>query len=166
MRWALWILLVSTPALAQRTDADRVASAKQMYAEGKRYYDIGDYPRAIDTWKRAYLVANAPMLLFNIAQAYRLAGDCTEALRLGPKYGLALQNRGHAYLRTGQFDLALADFEARLALGNSAYALYGRGVAKLKKGDSSGSVDIAMAKGQQSDVAVYYSSRGVPPPQP
>ncbi len=90
--------------------------------------------------------------------------DCTEALRLGPKYGLALQNRGHAYLRTGQFDLALADFEARLALGNSAYALYGRGVAKLKKDDSSGSVDIAVAKGLQSDVAAYYSRRGVPAP--
>jgi tetratricopeptide (TPR) repeat protein len=90
--------------------------------------------------------------------------DCTEAIRLRPKYDVALENRGHAYLRTGQFDLALADFEARLALSKSAYSLYGRGVAKLKKGDAAGSADVAAAKALQSDIAAFYSSRGVPAP--
>lgn len=74
------------PAPAEPAESPELARAKQMYVEGKRYYDVGDYPRAIETWKRAYVVSSAPMLLFNIAQAYRLTGDCVQALRVYASY--------------------------------------------------------------------------------
>jgi tetratricopeptide (TPR) repeat protein len=65
---------------------DQVARARQLYLEGKSHYDVGDYPKAIEIWKRAYVLSNAPMLLFNIAQAHRLSGDCATALKVYANY--------------------------------------------------------------------------------
>ena len=83
---ALSATAAAQPAPAEPIDSPELARAKQMYVEGKRYYDVGDYSRAIETWKRAYVVSSAPMLLFNIAQAYRLSGDCVQALRVYGNY--------------------------------------------------------------------------------
>jgi hypothetical protein len=60
------------PAVPQ----DPTVRARELYLEGKRNYDLADYPRAIAAWKESYTLSGAPMLLFNIGQAYRLAGDC------------------------------------------------------------------------------------------
>lgn len=81
MKYALFLLLLGTA----HAD-DKVAHAKQLYADGKRYYDVADYGKAIDAWKQAYVLASAPMLLFNIGQAYRLSGDCTTALKFYASY--------------------------------------------------------------------------------
>ena len=67
-------------------DPDPVERAKSLYVEGKRHYDVGDYAKAIAVWKRAYVLSPAPMLLFNMAQAYRLSGDCAQALRVYANY--------------------------------------------------------------------------------
>lgn len=65
---------------AQPAQSDpNLASAAELYAQGKRHFDIADYPAAIASWKQAYLISSEPLLLFNIAQAYRLAGDCAQA---------------------------------------------------------------------------------------
>jgi tetratricopeptide (TPR) repeat protein len=86
-RWCLGALLLASGAVhAQTAPDDPVVQAKQLYADGKRFYDIGDYTQAIASWKHAYVLSNAPMLLFNIAQAYRLSGDCAEALKMYANY--------------------------------------------------------------------------------
>jgi tetratricopeptide (TPR) repeat protein len=83
----LLIVLAAGTAHAQpAAQDDPIEVAKQLYAEGKRYYDIADYAHAIASWKRAYVASNAPMLLFNIAQAYRLSGNCDEALHVYAAY--------------------------------------------------------------------------------
>lgn len=56
-------------------------SPAELFAIGKRHYDLAEYRPAIAAWKRAYLLSNEPLLLFNIAQAYRLSGDCAQANR-------------------------------------------------------------------------------------
>jgi hypothetical protein len=93
MRCLIALTLVAATAGAQpvppaqpAAPTDATERAKELYAQGKRYYDVADYPRAIDAWKQAYLLSSAPMLLFNIAQAYRLSGDCTSALRFYANY--------------------------------------------------------------------------------
>lgn len=48
------------------------SSAQAAYEEGARFFDLGDYPHAIDRFERAYTLSGAPGLLLNIAQAYRL----------------------------------------------------------------------------------------------
>ena len=76
-----------------------------------------------------------------------------------------LAYRGFAYLKLGQLDKALADYDAAFALTKSAdHAdwLYVRGVAKLKKGDATGgNADIASAKAMKSDIAEEYATYGI-----
>lgn len=83
MKPDLAVVAVAIAAAAATTTAHAQpsAEAKKLYLEGKAHYDVAEYADAIAKWKQAYVVSKAPMLLFNIAQAYRLSGDCAQALR-------------------------------------------------------------------------------------
>jgi tetratricopeptide (TPR) repeat protein len=53
--------------------------ARQLAERGRAAHNAGDYAAAVAAFKEAYVLAPSPGLLFNIAQAYRLAGNCDEA---------------------------------------------------------------------------------------
>jgi tetratricopeptide (TPR) repeat protein len=55
-------------------------TAEELYDQGKAAYDHGDYTIAILDWERSYSLSHEPALLFNLAQANRLLGDCAQAL--------------------------------------------------------------------------------------
>jgi tetratricopeptide (TPR) repeat protein len=99
----LCIVLAATPALA-----DDRAKAKQLYDEGLRHFNVAEYPQAIETWKQAYLMAKKPLLLFNIAQAYRLSGDCSQAMRFYDNY----QNAEPTPKNQDELDQAIAACKA------------------------------------------------------
>jgi tetratricopeptide (TPR) repeat protein len=65
-------LLVETTAYAD--------PAEDLYNEGQAAYDHGDYATATVKWQLAYDLSRETGLLFNLAQAKRLAGDCTGAI--------------------------------------------------------------------------------------
>ncbi len=84
MRLALVCVIVlahAGVARAQSQPADRSAEAQRLAEQGLSYYKIGKYPEAITFFEQAYLLQPVPGLLYNLAQAYRLKGDCAEALR-------------------------------------------------------------------------------------
>jgi tetratricopeptide (TPR) repeat protein len=70
---AIVIILASGRALAG-------PSAEELYDQGQDAYDHGDWPTAIEKWRESYDLSGAAGLLFNLAQAYRLSGDCPNAL--------------------------------------------------------------------------------------
>jgi hypothetical protein len=73
--------------LASRSvHADDLEQAKALYDEGLRHYNLAEYTRAVTAWKDAYRLSKRSVLLFNIGQAYRLAGDCVEALKFYDSY--------------------------------------------------------------------------------
>lgn len=55
------------------------AEAEALYAEGARHYTLREYSEAIEAFKHAYALVPEPTFLFDIAQAYRLLGDCDNA---------------------------------------------------------------------------------------
>src|SRR4051812_26854195 len=69
------------PAQPAADDRANASEAVRLYDEGKRHFDIGEYAQAIASWKLSYLRSSAPLLLFNIAQAYRLSNNCGQANR-------------------------------------------------------------------------------------
>ncbi len=69
------LLAATSPSLA-----DDKAKAKALYEEGLKHYNLAEWNDAIKSWKEAYLVSKKPLLLFNIGQAYRLSGDCKQAM--------------------------------------------------------------------------------------
>jgi hypothetical protein len=77
-------LALAVGARAHADDLDdktKTDKAGTLFDEGKRHFDIGDYTAAVASWKESYLLSGAPLLLFNIAQAYRLGGNCAQANR-------------------------------------------------------------------------------------
>lgn len=84
-------LAAATHARAQpATDQGNADKAAALFDEGKRHFDIGEYTAAIASWKQSYLLSSEPLLLFNIGQAYRLAGNCAQANRFYVNYKRAV----------------------------------------------------------------------------
>jgi len=71
-----FIGLTVLAAAVSTASADNKAKAKELYESGLNHYNLAEYPEAIKDWKEAYSLSKKPLLLFNIGQAYRLAGDC------------------------------------------------------------------------------------------
>src|SRR5688572_8951893 len=74
----LALALAAGTTAAQGTAAP-TGTAAEHYERGRRLYDVKEYAAAIEEFKAAYLADADPIYLFNIAQAYRLSGDCTSA---------------------------------------------------------------------------------------
>lgn len=72
--------------------AEPSAEARRLYAEGKAEYAQGHYDVAVTLFERSYALSESPALLFNMAQAHRLAGPghCADALALYKSYLSAL----------------------------------------------------------------------------
>jgi outer membrane protein OmpA-like peptidoglycan-associated protein len=74
--------------------------ARRLYEEGDKAYNLADFDRAIDAFKRAYALAPKPELLFNLGQAYRQKGDRTAAIEYYERFlGEAPNNRSAADVR-------------------------------------------------------------------
>src|SRR5688500_12016290 len=71
----VWVLFAGA---AHAQDAE--GRARTAYREGMVLYEKGQYREAIAKLREADDVLRAPALAFNIAQAYRLAGECRLAV--------------------------------------------------------------------------------------
>ncbi|HEY4239038.1 MAG TPA: hypothetical protein VGM88_04450 [Kofleriaceae bacterium] len=71
-------LLVAGIALA-----DPPKSADDWYKEGETQYNLGDFQKAVDAFKQGFSVetvdSKKPAYIYNIAQSYRLAKDCSNS---------------------------------------------------------------------------------------
>ena len=67
------------------------------------------------------------------------------------------------YLKMGRFDSAIEDYSSALRIEpKMASALYGRGLARIKKGDASGgNADVTAAKNLETKIAEDFSNYGV-----
>jgi hypothetical protein len=72
------VLIIAIAAL--ETVAFAQPSAEDLYTEGQAAYDHADYATAVDKWQAAYDLSKESGLLFNLAQAKRLSGDCAGAI--------------------------------------------------------------------------------------
>ena len=62
------------------------SKARSLAETGRNAHEHGDYARAIAAFKEAYVIAPSPALLFNLAQAYRLQGNCDDASMMYRRY--------------------------------------------------------------------------------
>lgn len=66
---------------ASAARGEDAGKAREHYAVGLRAFDLGKYDEAIAEFEAAYRYKDAPGLLYNIAQAYRLSNRPEEAVR-------------------------------------------------------------------------------------
>jgi tetratricopeptide (TPR) repeat protein len=77
----LGVALVAAVSFASAARADDADKAREHYSIGLRAYDLGKYDEAIAEFEQAYRYKDAPGLLYNIGQAYRLSNRSEEAVR-------------------------------------------------------------------------------------
>ena len=77
MRILAMILVLTALPLAARADDEQ--RARGLYEQAQVQYSIGKFDKAILLYQEAYELSKRPSLLFNIAQAHRLAGNHAKA---------------------------------------------------------------------------------------
>jgi tetratricopeptide (TPR) repeat protein len=73
------VLILTIGTLAHADAASDAAEVKRHYDEGTAAYSLGDFVRAAEEYKAAYKLRHDPVFLYNVAQAYRGAGDLEQA---------------------------------------------------------------------------------------
>lgn len=69
-------------AAPARANREPTAEVRALVEQAQRHYDLAEYELAIEGFGEAYRRDPRPALLYNLAQAHRLAGDCVRAAQL------------------------------------------------------------------------------------
>lgn len=120
-----------------------------------------DYDEAIRLNPQyAHAYNNRGIIFLELGDPYRAVPDFDRAIREDPSYANAFRNRGLAWTEQRLFDLAIHDFDEAFRLDpvvghgpEYALALFGRGVARRRRGDPAGLADIEEATRLFPDVA-------------
>jgi tetratricopeptide (TPR) repeat protein len=145
-------------------------SAEAHFNRGNAYLGKSQHPQAIDDYNAALkLQGDFAPALDNRCWARAVVGilkqalaDCNEALRLMPSNPGTLDSRAFVFLKMTNFDAAVSDYDAALRIDPKlAFALYGRGLAKVKNEDATGEADMTAAKALQADIAEEYARYGM-----
>jgi hypothetical protein len=70
-------LVVAGQPAARAEDAEK---ARVLFSQGSKFYDVGQFDKAIEAWQQGYDQKPDPSFLFNIAQAYRQKEDPKQAI--------------------------------------------------------------------------------------
>jgi tetratricopeptide (TPR) repeat protein len=92
--------------------------AKKHFEDAEAHYKVRDYEEALAGYREAYLLSKQPVLLFNIAQCYRLLGRYEEARS---SYRTFLREAPDHPVRP-EVERLIAEVEARLAKAEGAAA--------------------------------------------
>jgi tetratricopeptide (TPR) repeat protein len=89
--------------------------------------------------------------------------DCDEALKLQPDNVQTRETRGFIFLKLGEKDIALREYDTALRSDpDRPLALYGRGLARVGKGDvKNGEADKAAARALMPGVDRQFATYGV-----
>src|SRR5262245_32026750 len=83
---AIGVVVAPIAASADGVTGAVPTKARTLAERGRAFHDAGDYANAIAAFTQAYVIAPSPALLFNLAQAYRLRGDCEDAALMYRRY--------------------------------------------------------------------------------
>jgi tetratricopeptide (TPR) repeat protein len=72
-------VLAQDAAAASLADAEAPSQAESLFAQAQTHYNLGEYDEAIELFRRSYELSREALLIYNIAQALRLKGDCIRA---------------------------------------------------------------------------------------
>ena len=147
---------------------------------GELYADRGDYELAIKDFDLVIRVSgekyamgwnNRCRVLAIVGRLEQALSDCDQALKIDAKFTNymvksgrvgARQHRAFVHLKAGRYDQAIDDYNQALEILSNAEALFGRGMAKQKKGDAAGvQADILAAKTFDPNVAQKVALFGI-----
>jgi len=148
---------VSIAAAQPAPPPAKAKAAKQYVDAGLAAQNTGDYDTAITFYEKAYELVPHPVLLFNMAQAHRLAKRDERALELYKKY-LAADPKGAQAKTASEI---VAEIEAKLAATKAAEQ------AEAARAEEQAKKDAAAARPVEVRSAPEPARPGAePPPSP
>jgi len=116
----------------------------------------------IQSRQKAWAFSNRAVGYYLKADYDRAIADCTEAIRLDPKFAKAFQTRGLAHLAKRDYDRAIADSTEAIRLDSKdAVVFKNRGAAYNGKGDSDRAIaDLTEAIRLDPKSASAHNNRG------
>ena len=136
------------------------------------YEKTGEFDKAIaDAARELEIEPNDPMALDDRCRSRAEANKELDAALADCELALKLDPSGHpgwrafVKLRQGKFADAIADYDAAIKMyPKSQYFWFGRGIAKLRTGETAGgNADIAAAEAIKSDVRATFARCGIAP---
>jgi len=158
----------SPRAAAAAPDAgqDLTPSARELSDQALRQYQQGEYDAAIESFMGAFALSNNAGLLFNVAQAYRLKGDCERARDYYQRYLGAVPDsplKPSLERRVTEMEACLKNNGASAAAGASdaTSTIAARGAPAPAAGAAPPSLDLTAQKPDTSTKrAVVWTLRG------
>lgn len=160
-------------AVAKEADVRlRIASAyvrADLWAPAIAQLDLWIAAHAADARMAGALNERCRMRAFSGVDLSKALKDCDCALGLAVKADANrakyLDSRGLVWLRLGNFEKSIADYDASLRSNpKDPWALYGRGVAQLRRGKASaGRADLVAATAVSPQIADAFEKRGIHP---
>jgi hypothetical protein len=77
---AIVVVALGPSAFAQGIECDKGDVPCEKYRDATLKYTLGDYEEAVKLYRAGYELTGDPAFLFNIAQSYRMMGDCRNAI--------------------------------------------------------------------------------------
>ena len=74
------VAMIAVSLLSICAHADDIKGAREHFRNGSKAYELGQFDQAISEYQNAYQIRDDPAILYNIAQAHRLAGHAEKAL--------------------------------------------------------------------------------------
>ena len=140
---------------------------------GDAYLALEEYGRAIEDYTRAINLAPDAANNWNSRcwvravwgrQLVEALDDCNESIGLDPDNFNAYDSRGLIHLRRQDWNEALADYAASLAIEASASAFFGHAIALKRLGsDAEAEADFAEAAAHDPTIAETYADFGIEP---
>jgi tetratricopeptide (TPR) repeat protein len=164
-----------TDAIATATFLIEVDGAKSDYLMLRGLARAKDNQTSLSEqdFKQARAAATTPSALNNYCWTLATANvdlnealnACEEAVAKGPEYASFLDSKAFVLLRLGRYSASIVTYDAALTLSpNLVPSLYGRGLAKLHSGDTTGSSrDIAAALAKDKGIAEQFADYGLRP---
>src|SRR5262245_38094220 len=79
-------IVIAFLLLTSTARAEGGADARAHFERGNAHYAVGEFAEAAEEYQAAYKLKQDPALLYNAAQAYRLAGNRDKAIILYTNY--------------------------------------------------------------------------------
>ncbi|MGB7339689.1 MAG: tetratricopeptide repeat protein [Phototrophicaceae bacterium] len=147
------------------------APISSYFDDGMRFFEEGHYEQAIELFTKALRLSLGDLaqthLYRGISYAYldafdKALNDFNNALRKNPYIADAYNERGNLYRLSDDYQLALDDYDAAIAIDKAHYAAYyNRALTHEKMGQlTAADSDLSHAIGLQADIPAFYEARG------
>jgi TonB family protein len=141
-----------------------IARAEAYFKAGQQDRAAADLDSAMRVTSTSYQAYARCLYFTRIGKPQDGLVECNKAVTLLPRESQNLNNRGITYLKLGQYERAIQDYDAALRINaRLAPSLYGRGVAKQKRGDAKGESDLKAARAIDPMIGEQMAEIGVMP---